>query len=1127
MNNQDGSLYFQSRLENDQLNKAIAESEQKIKGFSKTAVAVGEEIDDAFRITAENVKIQKEVITGLERDLANLNLEITKLPQGSMAQDALRKQAAEVKAELQAEKAALKELDQAVKSAEGGHVQYLTRIRQLKQEIIGMEQAGKRGTAEYNRIQTELGKLTDAMNDANAQARILAHDQRGMQGIISTLSGLAGGFSAVQGMVGLFSSENENLHKVMLKVQSLMAVTIGLQQIQQTLNKDSAFQLVFLAKAKEVLSVVTTRFATALGITNVQAQILMGTLTLGLSVAITGATILFSKFIDKQRQSRKEAEEFNKAVAENAVKPLAALEQLAAKWSTLGDNIKEKQRFIEDNVEVFDELGVAVTSVFDAENLLVANKEAFIQAQVEKAKAMAATALAATLVEQAVQNQQKLQEARKAPTVTRSSMGSRHGAGVEYTVKNPAIAKLEAEALELNDKIFKLYDDALGYEMEGGKKLKEAGIAGIEGYAEGTVGALEEVISKKRTALKKLTDPTDYKAALREIETLQKEIDRITGVKAKEKKEKPEDKEIQKEKRDTEALLKEYETYLGRKLRLEMEFTNDMLLLQKRLDTTTKDQERELIEGAMKNRREQYEMESRLTGDATYDSMLTQYRSFEQKKQAIIDEFQEKREKAQEFGNNDLVEQLNKAQQEALSSLTLAEFTVSPDWQKLFVDLDKVSAREMIRLKEKLEAEFESLDLTPADLDALRTKIDQITNAIAQKNPFLALSEALKKYNASQDKADLQGVFRGVSGSIDLVAGGLDAVISGMGSMGAEADKTMQRFSGMMQGASDLAMGLATGNPLSIIQGTMGIISNGVDLLNERRDRKLQKSILDHENAVKALQVTYTELERVIDSALGEATYLHQSDQIELLKKQNQQYHILIAEEAATGKANQDKIDAWLDKIQENKWKMQDIVAEMKTDLMGGGTADIAANLGNAIFDAFAKGEDAAEAWGRKVEDVVGDVVQNMLLQKLVEGPVKLIIDRYTKQWVDDKGNFVGADGVLPSLPDLMSELTKLGPGLTDAFNALSPEIKQFFTGEGGLSPLSLSGSIKGITQETASVLAGQVNAIRINQVESNNIVRQQLMHLSEIATNSRYLQSIDRRLAVMEADGVRSQGIF
>ena len=137
------------------------------------------------------------------------------------------------------------------KKNETAQVSIRTRLRQLREELVAMEAAGQRGTAQYEAMRAEAATLTDAWADATTQANILAHDQRGMQGLISGLTGVSGAFAAAQGTIALFAGENEDLQKIMLKVQSLMSITMGLQQVQQTLNKDSAFTLVTLNGLKE------------------------------------------------------------------------------------------------------------------------------------------------------------------------------------------------------------------------------------------------------------------------------------------------------------------------------------------------------------------------------------------------------------------------------------------------------------------------------------------------------------------------------------------------------------------------------------------------------------------------------------------------------------------------------------------------------------------------------------------------------------------------------------------------------------------------------------------------------------------------------------------------------------
>lgn len=154
--------------------------------------------------------------------------------------------------QLHKEEAALRSAGEQAKQAGEKHVSLRQRLREIKTALVEMEAAGQRGTAQYQALQAEAARLTDAWSDASAQATILAHDQRGMQGVISGLSGLSGAASVAQGAMGLFGAENEKLQQIMLRVQSVMAITMGLQQIQQTLNKDSAFSLVTLNSLKKV-----------------------------------------------------------------------------------------------------------------------------------------------------------------------------------------------------------------------------------------------------------------------------------------------------------------------------------------------------------------------------------------------------------------------------------------------------------------------------------------------------------------------------------------------------------------------------------------------------------------------------------------------------------------------------------------------------------------------------------------------------------------------------------------------------------------------------------------------------------------------------------------------------------
>ena len=138
------------------------------------------------------------------------------------------------------------------------------RIKELEAEAAALVEAAQKegkqldqNTGRYREIIEELGRLRDIRGDIQQAGSVFANDEARIAGVIQGLSGLSGAFTVAQGTIGLFGSENEKLNEIMLKVQSLMAITMGLQQMQQILNKDSTFSLVTLNSIKKLFKDTT------------------------------------------------------------------------------------------------------------------------------------------------------------------------------------------------------------------------------------------------------------------------------------------------------------------------------------------------------------------------------------------------------------------------------------------------------------------------------------------------------------------------------------------------------------------------------------------------------------------------------------------------------------------------------------------------------------------------------------------------------------------------------------------------------------------------------------------------------------------------------------------------------
>jgi tape measure domain-containing protein len=217
---------------------------------------------------------------------------------------------------------------------------------------------------------------------------------------------------------------------------------------------------------------------------------------------------------------------------------------------------------------------------------------------------------------------------------------------------------------------------------------------------------------------------------------------------------------------------------------------------------------------------------------------------------------------------------------------------------------------------------------------------------------------------------------------------------------------------------------------------------------------------------------------------------------------------------------------AWTEQIKEAKEQIRSIISEL------------AGQLGNTLRDnlvnAFKEGTDSAKAFGDSVskvlEDVLSQIIFNQVFSKQFDQLQKEMEASFGAggdgSWTDDFGRFFGK----------ADELTKLfNDGLTSAQNTAKTFGLDIFaqtaTSPTKDNPNSLQGAIKGVTEETASVVAGQLNAIRITQADTNGIIRQQLLVLSNIDRNTsvsnKYLDSIDKKLdALKSSDPLRAKGI-
>lgn len=1353
-NTSNGALSFKAILENDDLLRAIDETVQRVQGLSDETASSGRLMDKSFQATSENIRQALGKIGTAceihEAEIAKLEAQYDQLGKDAGAAfsagnqeavHAIQERQASIQGEIAVRKQVLaesrnlsdaleqeaqkrEEATRAVETNAKAHQSLRSRIRELKEDMAFLVDKGINEESEaYKKLVNELGRLQDIQGDIAQQGRILANDEAKFQGVIQGISGLSGGLSAATGAVSLFAGENDNLQKVMTKVQSVMAITMGMQQVAQTLNKDSAFRLVTLNNLKEWWTSVVAKATVAetaetsatlantaaqetqtatstqnaiaqeanTAATELQTAAATAGTTANLSLAgafrivglaiksipalgwiITGISALIAivtHFTSKAQEAKKAQEEFTKAMVEGAYKPIGKIEELSAKYTALGNNIKEKEQFIKDNRKAFDELGVSVKNVRDAENLLIRNKNAFIEAQMAKARALAYTQIAGEKIRK--QLALKAEYESMSDTVTMwVGGGSSFGGGSYVKVENEQKKAKKKEIEALNKEIKEGYDSAMKEEQSALKKMEESGIKSTKEYAKGTVGAIEKEISEKQEALKDLVpnsaewkkknkeidalrkqieNPTtkttpkstkdpfleelkkrkeayeDYKRILTGgddiakknaqesykkliengktyLEYLQKERDKLLSdnPKANAKKINTLDKAISEEsgkdalkdysealsqeiaqaktavdalsiiaekrkallgdgsyidnaqreildraekdsnnafQSQVEKLLTDYAGYLDRKLELDRKYQADLSALALARVKATTDEERARIDRAMTERKKQYSRDSKVSGDSEYDKMLQTYSSFEDKRAAIAEEYDEKIAIAREHKNKELEERLNKEKGKAMSKLAIDEMRDSPDWAKLFGNFSEMGTKELEKLLSMIEGKTAVLgiELSPEDFKVIQDKVKVLGTEIRTRNPFKGIAKGFKDLkNATNDDAKIAamaGIFEDSARAGNQLKGVLEDVTQTLDALGVEGTEeighAVKAIEGFASGAQDAVMGFMSGNPVQAVSGTIKAVGSAISYFAGANDRRAERSIKRHQENINNLTSSYKELEWQISKALSGESYKHSQAAIKNMKQQQIELQGMMEAERGKKKKDDGKIREWQERKRELDRNIADMVSGMQQKLLGTDAKGVASQLGDALVSAFENGKNAAEAWGNTVKNIVNGLVKNILIQKVLEDPIKNIINKYTDRWVDKDGRFNGFKVVTNSVDALYQELNAELPKVENAFNAIKSKLK--FNDD--KADTSLTGAVKGVSEETASIVAGQLNAMRINQGEANNMLRQQLASLSQIAQNTAYnklLVDIHRELKDISAGSgnLRSQGL-
>lgn len=289
------------------------------------------------------------------------------------------------------------------------------KLADLQNLMTQMNLDGLSNTDIFSEIAQKAGTIKDAMLDARQATNNFASDTFKLDAVVQGMQGIAAATSVATGVMGLFGSENKEVARAILKVQSVLAILNGVQTISNTLNKDSAF-IQRLKQIKIAATTAATTKATVAEVANTGATIantaaqkawnvakatgkaLLGDwsgLVLVATTALAAYSLTAGDSSDSQEDlnnSVKEGSEiqqtYTRTLQDTYANLMTSYTKLRSEWNKLSTE-QQKVQWIKNNKAEFEKLEVSINDTASAERVFNGNTDAVVNAFVRRAKAAA------------------------------------------------------------------------------------------------------------------------------------------------------------------------------------------------------------------------------------------------------------------------------------------------------------------------------------------------------------------------------------------------------------------------------------------------------------------------------------------------------------------------------------------------------------------------------------------------------------------------------------------------------------------------------------------------------------------------------------------------------------------
>lgn len=443
-----------------------------------------------------------------------------------------------------------------------------------------------------------------------------------------------------------------------------------------------------------------------------------------------------------------------------------------------------------------------------------------------------------------------------------------------------------------------------------------------------------------------------------------------------------------------------------------------------------------------------------------------------------------------------LTKELNKKLIEEAKAKIEADQSLTPaDKKKLIAGIDDAGADRANNAIDGLITQFARLK--KAKEDAANAK--SVGDTTGEAKAAIAVGEAttaIEKYGNE------------VLNYFDQASSGILGIMDQLGMFTEEEKESANQIVGMVSGAGDLAVGIATGNVSQIISGGISLVSNAIEFF-DKKSKDIAKKQKALEKDIDSLTAAYSRLQRAVDNALGTDVYDAQKSQIANLRDQIAANNAWIEQEQQKKKKKQDAeaIAARKAEIEALNNEIDDVKTSIAQDLAQTTAKELAQQVGDALVQAATDGTDAFVAMGDVVNDVLKNAVTNALEKQFLEKQMGKATD-YLSSAMED-GKLTDAER-----KQFSEMVTAAGNNYNEALAAYKDIL--------GSSDTAREGAKKGIataSQDSIDELKGGVYALRMGVADIRNNAREQTLVIRTITNQLDTLIDNTEPIAEMAED--------